>query len=422
MALGTSAFILEKSFAAVKREVTPGTSVPPAATDFNIRLRDISFDPQTEMYLRPFASGRHSWASPVPGKRMCTVKCKADMPLGATSSTPPKYGKLLESCGALETVILTFSGALVTSNSVAGTVNGVSLSATVFTSDSATTLAAIGVKIVAALAGLGSPITAAYVVSGNTIRITRTTPNLSVVLSAFVVTLGAGQATATYSVTYSPQGGIDPTTSSITSMDVAPSTIGFYLTPTTGSSLIVTVKGAMGNCKLMMDDLGQPIYGDFEFKGCLVSIADGAAIALTSPDTSVPPATVGATITNATIEQRIGKFELDFGNDVQGKYSPAEATGYLFFYISKREPRVNMNPQIELVADDGVWTRWIAGTETAFSFATPTSAGLKWTLTAPKLVLLTLKQGDRNGEGIWEQEHQAVESSGNDEWLLSQSA
>src|SRR5574343_459127 len=58
-----------------------------------------------------------------------------------------------------------FSTALVASNSVAGTVNGSALTATVYATSSAATLAAVAVKI-AAKSGVGSA-----VVIGNKIRV-----------------------------------------------------------------------------------------------------------------------------------------------------------------------------------------------------------------------------------------------------------
>ncbi len=417
-------FITAKSFAAGKREVTWGTQLAPAAVDFNVRIRDVSFDPQTEMYLTPFQSGRHSFSEPVPGKRMCGVKFKVDMRCGASAGAPPKLGKFFEAAGALETVILTFSGALVASNVINGTVNGVALSPITYASSDSATLGAIGAAIVAALAAQTPTVVATAVVdaTNHLIKITRTTPNQTCALTAFVVTLGAGQVTASYSVVYNPQGGNDPTTATILSMDAASLSAGFYYTPPSGNSLIVSVKGSMYNAKVMMDDLGQPLYAEFDGKGCLVGIADGPTIALTSPDTSIPPAVLGATITLNSVAQRIGKFELDFGNDIQLKYDPVDSTGYLAAYIAKREPRLRYNPQTTLLATDPVYTRWVAGAAYVFSLATATSSSIKWTIAAAKAVLLTLKPGDRNGEAIWEQEHQLIETSGNDEFSITQSA
>jgi hypothetical protein len=192
--------------------------------------------------------------------------------------------------------------------------------------------------------------------------------------------------------------------------------ITMYLTPASGNSVILTMKGAMGNCVVTMDDLGQPLLADFDFLGCFVSIADGATIALTSPDTDVPPGTIGSAITSASIVQRIAKFKLDFGNTVEMDYDPADTTsGYLAAYIASREPKIMIDPRAELLATDAQYTRWAAGTEAAFSFTTPVnSASLKYVITAPKFQILNLKVADRNSAQIWDIEGELHESTGND--------
>lgn len=200
-------------------------------------------------------------------------------------------------------------------------------------------------------------------------------------------------------------------------------TIVMYLTPASGNSVILTMKGAMGNCVVSMDDLGQPLIAEFDFLGAFVSIADGATIALTSPDTDVPPGTVGSTITSATIAQKVSKFKLDFGNTVELDYAPADSTGFLAAYIASREPKIMIDPKADLLATDAQYTRWNAGTEAAFSFATPVNAiPLKYTIIAPKFQILNLKVADRNSAMIWDIEGELHESSGNDSHTITISA
>lgn len=85
-----------------------------------------------------------------------------------------------------------FSADLIASNSVAGTVNGVALTATVYGTSNAATLAAVAVKI-AAVAGV-----ARAVALTNSIRVYPSNANGIVTLTSFAVTLGASQATVTY--------------------------------------------------------------------------------------------------------------------------------------------------------------------------------------------------------------------------------
>lgn len=171
-----------------------------------------------------------------------------------------------------------------------------------------------------------------------------------------------------------------------------------------------------------MDELGNPLVASFTFTGAFVSIADGTASVLTSPDTSVPPAVIGATITHASDALKIGKFSLDFGNEIQLDYDPSDATGFLAAYISNRAPKLTVDPKAELVATDAHYTRWAAGTQGAFSLATATSASIKWTVSAPAAQLITNKVAERNSAVIWEQQYDLQESSGNDEWQILQSA
>jgi hypothetical protein len=317
-------FIKPKRRMAMAPETTSGTAVATGDATMNMRVYDIEIDMEIESKIRPFASGRYSFASSVMGKRKATITCKYDMSCGAAAATAPTARKLFLACGALETV------------------------------------------------------------------------------------------TASTSVGYTPLATNDEGNN-------VTHTIRIYETPTSGNSLIYTVKGCMGNCVLSIDDLGHPV-ASFTFVGALVSIADGTASILTSPDTSVPPAVIGATITHAGDVLRIGKFNLDFGNEVQLDYDPSDATGYLAAYISSRAPKLSIDPKAELVATDAHYTRWAAGTQGAFSLATATSAGLRWTFSAPAAQLITNKLADRNAAVIFDQEYSLQESAGSDEWQLLQSA
>lgn len=318
-------FIAAKRIAAMALESTSGTAATVANSDFNIHLRGITFDPEVEMFVRDFASGRHSQQSAIPGKRKASFEVIHDLRCGAAAGTAPLARKLFLSAGATETIV------------------------------------------------------------------------------------------SSTSVAYTPLATKDEG-------DSVTSTWKIMETPTSGNALIYTIKGAMANGIIGLDELGNPLYLKCMYTGAFVSIADGTLLTLTSPDTSVPVGSLAATITHASTAQKIGKFELDFGNDIQMDYDPSDSTGYKAAYIAARKPKLSINPKAELVATDAHYTRWVAGTEAAFSFATATSGGLKWTVAAPKAQLITNKVGDRNGAIIWDQQYDLHESTGNDEWSITQSA
>lgn len=316
-------FITAKRMISAKLETTRGTAIAVADADTNFLAYDIQVDREIENWLRPFASGRHSYASPVKGRKKGTIKFKHDLQPGAAATTAPTARKLFLACGALETV------------------------------------------------------------GGS-------------------------------NVVYSPDATKD-------SLDAYCLTMKVILIPTTGNAILVTIKGAMGNCVIKMEN--SILVCEFEFTGAFSTDADGTALVLTSPNTTVPPVAVaGATITVAAAAVKISKMEFDFGNTVELEMDPADTTGYLAAYISKRKPMLRLDPQALLVADAAHYTRWAAGTQSAFSLATATNGSLKWTLAAPKCSLSSHKIADRNGMEVWDQEYEVAETSGSDEWSLTQSA
>lgn len=122
-----------------------------------------------------------------------------------------------------------FSTALVASNSVAGTVNGSALTATVYATSSAATLAAVAVKI-AAKTGVASA-----EVIGNKIRVYPSDANGSVALTSFAVTLGSAQPTVSYAS--GNISGVDGTTVLLSNLDGSASDV---LTVSDSASTITT--------------------------------------------------------------------------------------------------------------------------------------------------------------------------------------
>lgn len=103
-----------------------------------------------------------------------------------------RIGKRAANVAEVQTI--TFSGSIVTSNSIAGTVNGEELTATVYATSSSATLDALAAKI-AAVEGVASA-------TVDTLTITVTAEaGYTLSLTGFAVTLGASQATVTIATT-----------------------------------------------------------------------------------------------------------------------------------------------------------------------------------------------------------------------------
>lgn len=237
-------------------------------------------------------------------------------------------------------------------------------------------------------------------------------PNLGKVLKA------CGQletVTASTSVGYTP----DATKDQGDGINV---TMGVIFVPTSGSAILATIKGALGNFKLMMSQSGYPFVLDCDFMGAWVGISDGSALALTSPDTGYAPGTLGTTLTMASILQTISKLELDAGNTIELDEDNADSTGYGASYISTRAPKLSYDPKARLAAVDPVYTRMVANTEQAFSMTTAIENSMKWTVSAPKAQASNQKFGKRGTMLTWDQSFHLNENAGNDQFQLLQSA
>lgn len=204
---------------------------------------------------------------------------------------------------------------------------------------------------------------------------------------------GLAQAiSAATSVTYNP----DPTKDQGNGVNA---TIGIYLIPTSGNVVIVTVKGAMGDCDFYFDKSGMPLLCDFTFTGALVSIADGALLALDSPDAGYAPGLIGGTLTRNSVEQRVSKYKLALGNTVgmdDEDFSDSANTGYAAACITKREPKIMMDPKMQLIAVDPVWTHLAASTPEPIVLTTAADNSMKSVFTASLAQLDgNLKAGSR---------------------------
>ncbi len=396
-------------------ETTAGTALALVDADHNIKFTGIEIDPEVEEYVMGFASGRYSYGQSTMGKRKCKIKARAPKLLGATAGTPPKIGKAFRSCGAVQKTVLTFSASVVTSNVINGTVNGVAITAVTYSSSEAVTLAAVGANILAKLALQTPTVVGTATVSTTNHSVTIEAP-ADVALTGFAVTLGASQATVAYSVTWSPSAAYDEGNG-------VNATFAVQYTFTSGSCLQFLAKGGGGTWTETLEN--GAVVCDFEWEAAFVSVTDTTALVLTSPDSGpAPQFVVGATVTVAGETKQFDNYSFVPGNSGELMIDNAEATGYQRYVIRGRNPEFSLNPRMRLLANDASFTRWIAGTQSAISAATATVSSIKWTLTAPKASLKGdgNKNGLRGQETTFDQTYSLRESTGSDEWVMTQSA
>lgn len=180
------------------------------------------------------------------------------------------------------------------------------------------------------------------------------------------------------------------------------------------------IRGALANGKLMCDQLGHPWRLDLEFTGVFdgcVDIANANILAPSGLETAQPDVFLSATMTMATVAQKVSKFELDFGNVVELEEDPSDSTGYLAAMITDREPKLGIDPRVDLLANDPKYTRWSAGTETVLAIASSHFA-----LDADKCQLMTVADAERSGMVAYDEAYNINRDDSNGyPWILTHS-
>lgn len=93
-------FIVAKKFMFAKVESARGTKATTfAATDRDVRLYGIELEPELDMHMREYATGRHSKMAAIPGKSGATVKFKHDFVVATDLVTVPPSDKFMLACG-----------------------------------------------------------------------------------------------------------------------------------------------------------------------------------------------------------------------------------------------------------------------------------------------------------------------------------
>ena len=196
-------------------------------------------------------------------------------------------------------------------------------------------------------------------------------------------------------------GGANVTYIPDSSYNNVPCTIEYNYTQegTSPKQVIVKLKGCMGQIKLSLDAVGHPLKATVDFEGVLVSVTDRvSAIMPSGYDATNPDGVLASTITcnfgAGAQTQDLDKVDIDFGNKLGMAVDPANSSGLRGAYIVDRDPKLKLDPHMNLVADRNYYTNWTAGTTGVFSM----TVGSHLTLTAPAIQIIKGYDGaNRNG-------------------------
>jgi len=189
---------------------------------------------------------------------------------------------------------------------------------------------------------------------------------------------------------------------------------------TSPSQVVIKAHGCMGNVKIPLGNVGEPLRYDFEYKGVLTSITDrayGSILTPTGMTSQQPEAVLACGITLFGEGQQLNTITIDLGNVVENYTDPTKDQGYEGARVVDRNPNIALDPDLELIATQGDYARWTGNTTGIFSM----QIGDNMAISAPAAQLTNAYQpGEREGHVVNNKTLELKRSSGNDELKILQ--
>jgi hypothetical protein len=177
----------------------------------------------------------------------------------------------------------------------------------------------------------------------------------------------------------------------------------------TPTAVCYKMSGCMGNMVIGADGVGKPWVANFTFTGKMedidMNIANADILELISPDTTCSDKMLNNTLLVGSTAINTSTFSFDPGNEIQPQINQAEATGYDYFAITSRKPRLSINPLMQ--ANRDVWgdlTSGLTGCPGTYELMLgDTGLDNKYTLRIPKAQPISASLADREGLVNWDQ-------------------
>lgn len=160
--------------------------------------------------------------------------------------------------------------------------------------------------------------------------------------------------------------------------------------------------GAMGNC-VITGEVGKRVFFEFEFKGIFSAVTDVANLSGITYETTAPLRLASTTFTINSVAQKLSRFRLDLGVDVQLRDDPATAAALSHAYIAgQRNPTLNLDPEGRLVADEDVWGAFFAESQVAVAINLGSVDGNKINIAAAKFQRTQQQSQERKGLQVYD--------------------
>jgi hypothetical protein len=175
------------------------------------------------------------------------------------------------------------------------------------------------------------------------------------------------------------------------------------------------ITGAIGDVKIKAS-AGQYATLEFTMRGNYNAIADVALPSSATYEATTPPVVESAQLTINSINSLVvQEVNISMDNSISERDDVNSPNGLKGFEITAREPKGSFNPEATLVGTYNPFLDWVNSAQRALSMVVGATSGNKIEITAPKVVIESVADGDRNGVLTRDIPFRLGQNAGNDE-------
>lgn len=186
------------------------------------------------------------------------------------------------------------------------------------------------------------------------------------------------------------------------------------------SGRFLGIKGCAGNCRIT-GAVGGRAFAAWEFMGVFITPTD-ASMPTNAPINATSYINTGLTLTVAgAAAPPMADYEINLGNTVSEREDLTATGGVLHYLIEEAKPRVTLNPEMRLVADNDDYGALLASTTAALNLVLG-SGSQTLTFAAGQMQRRNITGENRKGKRVDRIEYSCnVGSAGDDFLRISQS-
>lgn len=165
--------------------------------------------------------------------------------------------------------------------------------------------------------------------------------------------------------------------------------------------------GCMGNVVFSAEGVGKPLMANFTFTGKLtdidMAVANASLLVPATIDTDCAEKFLDMDAQVNGLMEKISSFSLDVGNEIQPVLDQSDATGYSYYGIVNRKPRLTMNPLMDTAMDHwGELSNGVTGCPQTFAAMVGCTGLDRLSIHLPKAQVIAAGVANREGLVNWD--------------------